>query len=118
MRVRTSAAPANYGMPCSPGPPGRTARESSVRSRRLPSRAQEVTMTGHEILRLAAALPAIWIAGLVAGAAIQSTVAPQAASAPVEASPELVGALSKEIDATPEQAAGAAGTLFAVAKSR
>jgi hypothetical protein len=29
-----------------------------------------------------------------------------------------VGALSKEIDATPEQAAGAAGTLFAVAKSR
>jgi hypothetical protein len=75
-------------------------------------------MTGHEILRLAAALPAIWIAGLVAGAAIQSTVAPQAASAPVEASPELVGALSREIDATPEQAAGAAGTLFAVAKSR
>jgi hypothetical protein len=35
-----------------------------------------------------------------------------------QASPELVGALSKEMGATPEQAAGAAGTLFGVAKSR
>jgi hypothetical protein len=35
-----------------------------------------------------------------------------------EASPELVGALSKEIGATPQQAAGAAGALFGVAKSR
>jgi len=35
-----------------------------------------------------------------------------------KASPELVGALSKEIGATPEQAAGAAGALFGVAKSR
>ena len=34
------------------------------------------------------------------------------------ASPELVSALSKEIGATPEQAAGAAGSLFGVAKSR
>jgi hypothetical protein len=40
------------------------------------------------------------------------------ASAAVNASPELVGALSKEIGATPEQAAGAAGALFGVAKSR
>jgi predicted HD phosphohydrolase len=32
-----------------------------------------------------------------------------------KASPELVGALSKEIGATPEQAAGAAGALFGVA---
>lgn len=40
------------------------------------------------------------------------------AAAAVKASPELVGALSKEIGATPEQSAGAAGALFAVAKSR
>jgi hypothetical protein len=40
------------------------------------------------------------------------------AAAAAKASPELVGALSKEIGATPEQAAGAAGTLFGVAKSR
>jgi hypothetical protein len=35
-----------------------------------------------------------------------------------KASPELVSALSKEIGGTPEQAAGAAGALFGVAKSR
>ena len=41
-----------------------------------------------------------------------------AAAGASKASPELVGLLSKEIGATPEQAAGAAGTLFGVAKSR
>ena len=41
-----------------------------------------------------------------------------AASAAAKASPELVGALSKEIGGTPEQAAGAAGALFGLAKSR
>jgi hypothetical protein len=40
------------------------------------------------------------------------------AAAAAKASPELVGALSKEIGASPEQAAGAAGALFGVAKSR
>jgi hypothetical protein len=40
------------------------------------------------------------------------------ATAAAKASPELVTALSKEIGATPEQAAGAAGALFGVAKSR
>ena len=35
-----------------------------------------------------------------------------------KASPALVGSLSKEIGATPEQSAGAAGALFGVAKSR
>jgi hypothetical protein len=35
-----------------------------------------------------------------------------------KASPELVGALSKELGSTPEQAAGAAGALFGVAKSQ
>ena len=41
-----------------------------------------------------------------------------AAAAAASASPELISALSKEIGATPEQAAGAAGALFGVAKSR
>ena len=41
-----------------------------------------------------------------------------AAAAAAKASPALVGALSKEIGATPEQSAGAAGALFGVAKSR
>jgi hypothetical protein len=35
-----------------------------------------------------------------------------------KASPDLVGALSKELGASPGQAAGAAGTLFGLAKSR
>jgi uncharacterized protein VcgC/VcgE DUF2780 len=35
-----------------------------------------------------------------------------------KASPDLVDALSKELGSTPEQAAGAAGALFGVAKSR
>ena len=39
-------------------------------------------------------------------------------AAAAKASPELVGAISKETGATPEQAAGAAGTLFGLAKSR
>jgi hypothetical protein len=47
----------------------------------------------------------------------QSAAAPAAAAA-VKASPELVGELSKELGASPEQAAGAAGALFGVAKSR
>ena len=44
--------------------------------------------------------------------------AAKAAASAAQASPELVQALSKEIGATPEQAAGAAGSLFSVAKSR
>jgi hypothetical protein len=47
-----------------------------------------------------------------------NAAAQQAAAAAVKASPELVGALSKEMGSTPEQAAGAAGALFGVAKSR
>ena len=42
----------------------------------------------------------------------------EAAAAAAKASPALVGALSKEMGATPEQSAGAAGALFGVAKSR
>ncbi len=50
---------------------------------------------------------------------LQAAQAPSAdAMAAAKASPELVRALSKEIGSTPEQAAGAAGTLFGVAKSK
>jgi Protein of unknown function VcgC/VcgE (DUF2780) len=44
-------------------------------------------------------------------------VSPAMAEA-AKASPELVGALSKEIGSSPDQAAGAAGALFGLAKSR
>ena len=40
------------------------------------------------------------------------------AAAAAQASPELVSALSKQLGGTPEQAAGAAGALFGLAKSR
>jgi hypothetical protein len=42
----------------------------------------------------------------------------QTAADAAKASPALVGALSKEIGGSPEQAAGAAGSLFGIAKSR
>ena len=48
----------------------------------------------------------------------QATAASAEAKAAVKASPDLVNSLSKEIGGTPEQAAGAAGALFGVAKSR
>ena len=54
--------------------------------------------------------------GLAAGAAASQSGATTAAAA--LASPELVGALSKELGVNLEQAAGAAGTLFGVAQSR
>jgi hypothetical protein len=53
-----------------------------------------------------------------AGAADQTSTLTEAASAAAKASPDLVGALSKEIGSSPEQAAGAAGALFGIAKSR
>jgi hypothetical protein len=41
----------------------------------------------------------------------------EAQSAAAKASPELVNGLAKELGSTPEQAAGAAGVLFSLAKS-
>lgn len=55
--------------------------------------------------------------------AVRAQVAPAtpseaaARSAAAKASPELVNGLAKELGATPEQAAGAAGVLFSLAKS-
>jgi uncharacterized protein VcgC/VcgE DUF2780 len=56
------------------------------------------------------------LAPRAAGSGVQA--GSPAATEAAKASPELVGLLSKEIGASPEQAAGAAGTLFGVAKSR
>lgn len=43
---------------------------------------------------------------------------PDLAALAAKASPDLVSQLSKELGSTPEQAAGAAGALFGLAKSR
>jgi hypothetical protein len=56
--------------------------------------------------------------GLAAGAGAQARAATEAAAAAAKASPDLVGALSKELGASPAQAAGTAGALFGLAKSR
>ena len=53
-----------------------------------------------------------------AGAVLSSAQASSAASTAAKASPELVNALSKELGASPDQSAGAAGTLFGIAKSK
>jgi Protein of unknown function VcgC/VcgE (DUF2780) len=52
------------------------------------------------------------------GVTLAAQAAQSTATAAAKASPELVTALSKEIGASPEQAAGAAGALFGVAKSK
>jgi hypothetical protein len=62
---------------------------------------------------------AIFAVGSVAAKAQATQSAPAAtASAAAKASPALIGELSKEMGASPEQAAGAAGALFGLAKSR
>jgi hypothetical protein len=73
----------------------------------------EVTMTRQARLGIVCA------ALIVSFGAVERVAAQAAAAAAAaKASPELVGALSKEIGGSPEQAAGAAGALFGVAKSR
>jgi len=57
-------------------------------------------------------------AGAMQAADAAAKNVPPGAAAAVKASPELVTALSKELGSSPEQAAGAAGALFGVAKSR
>ena len=55
---------------------------------------------------------------LLVAFALNAHAQTEAATAAVKASPALVGELSKQMGATPEQSAGAAGALFGVAKSR
>ena len=52
------------------------------------------------------------------GSAVGAQSLESAQAAAVKASPELVQSLSKELGSTPEQAAGAAGALFGIAKSQ
>jgi Protein of unknown function VcgC/VcgE (DUF2780) len=76
-------------------------------------------MTRHDCLTLACV--ALLMTGANAATAARGIglqTPDAAATAATKASPELVGALSKELGSTPEQAAGAAGALFGVAKSR
>jgi hypothetical protein len=65
-----------------------------------------------------AAFVILALAGSTSTTSAQTQAAGDKADAAAKASPELVSALSKEIGATPEQAAGAAGALFNVAKSK
>jgi hypothetical protein len=58
------------------------------------------------------------LAQSVSGVATYAGELQSPAAAAAQASPELVGALSKELGASREQAAGAAGALFGVAKSK
>ena len=64
------------------------------------------------------ALVATFVA-LMLGSGAALSAAPAQATQPIPAAdPELVDAIAKEIGSTPQQAAGAAGSLFGVAKSR
>ena len=77
-------------------------------------------MTRQQCRRLVcAAFVILALAGSLSVTSAQTQPPANAAAATAaKASPELIGALSKEIGATPEQAAGAAGALFNVAKSK
>lgn len=77
-------------------------------------------MTCHSCLGIAGLALIVATGGTQAPAdpATKVPAASEAAADAAKASPDLVGELSKEISATPEQAAGAAGTLFGLAKSR
>ena len=55
--------------------------------------------------------------GLVIALGVFATTA-SAQPAPATASPELVGALAKELGSTPQQAEGAAGALFGLSKTK
>jgi hypothetical protein len=57
-------------------------------------------------------------AGVLQPTPVFAQAASAEAMAAAKARPDLLGALSKEIGSTPEQASGAAGTLFGVAKSK
>lgn len=72
-------------------------------------------MARHGRLTIAWSVVLLLSLTLIPSAQAQSA---SAAAAAAKASPALVSALSQQIGATPEQAAGAAGALFSLAKSR
>jgi hypothetical protein len=75
-------------------------------------------MTRHVALRIIGVAVFAASGAVAAQAAQPPPAATKAGASAAHASPELVGALSKELGSTNEQAAGAAGALFGVAKSR
>jgi hypothetical protein len=79
-----------------------------------------VNVLGIVCLTLLVSSPNAWAQAPQAptDAAKKAPDAADPAAAAVKASPELVEALSKELGSTPEQAAGAAGALLGIAKSR
>ena len=62
--------------------------------------------------------PGLLCAALIVALGAHAWAQADAAATAVNASPALIEALSKEIGSSPEQAAGAAGALFGLAKSR
>jgi hypothetical protein len=85
----------------------------------------EVTMTRKSYFGIVCLALAVGAASGERARAFSAPQDPATAAAPTaeaaaaaKASPELVGELSKELGSTPEQAAGAAGALFGVAKTR
>src|SRR5215831_6969198 len=58
-----------------------------------------------------------WTTAARAQADVAAPVQTEALTAAAKASPKLVNGLAKEIGSTPEQAAGAAGALFGIAKA-
>jgi hypothetical protein len=77
-------------------------------------------MKRREVLGIVCVMLIVLFAAMerASAAGLPQEPAQKAASAAASASPELIGALSKELGSTPEQAAGAAGALFGVAKSK
>jgi len=77
-------------------------------------------MTSQQFARIGMIAAALSLAAgrIVGGAQQPAPAATPAETAAVKASPDLTAALSKELNATPEQAAGAAGALFGVAKKK
>jgi uncharacterized protein VcgC/VcgE DUF2780 len=72
--------------------------------------------TQEDAMRMMRFFLSLAMAAAVVAAGAAQTPDPQ--SAADTANPELVGALAKEIGATPKQAEGAAGALFGLAKSK
>ena len=71
------------------------------------------------IVSIRTALAATTVAIILGAAVAASAATPTQNTQPIPAAnPELVDAIAKEIGSTPQQAAGAAGSLFGVAKSR
>jgi hypothetical protein len=63
-------------------------------------------------------VPFVCALGVAALASAQAAATDEDAALKATANPELVGAVAKEIGATPKQAEGATGALFGLAKSR